>query len=150
MDFITSKVINRFFNFELLNFFGGFAMFLRKRPKPEWSLADRERERMLLDYFDAETQLEKRAERVIVCRGVIDLYPSGPDRDRAVKDCEVARNFMLYAADRVDVLRKQMIDYIAEHENDFVVTAKWISPLDDAPSHTIIERVYRDFFKARR
>lgn len=58
-------------------------MFLKKYSQPEWTPADRQRERLLLDYFAAETNLEERAKAAIVRKGVIDLYPDGPDKDRA-------------------------------------------------------------------
>ena len=35
-------------------------MFLKKHSQPEWTPADRQRERLLLDYFAAETNLEER------------------------------------------------------------------------------------------
>ena len=60
-------------------------MFLKKHSQPEWTPADRQRERLLLDYFAAETNLEERAKAAIVRKGVIDLYPDGPDKDRAIK-----------------------------------------------------------------
>ena len=50
-------------------------MFLKKHSQPEWTPADRQRERLLLDYFAAETNLEERAKAAIVRKGVIDLYP---------------------------------------------------------------------------
>lgn len=34
-------------------------MFLKKHSQPEWTPADRQRERLLLDYFAAETNLEE-------------------------------------------------------------------------------------------
>ena len=53
-------------------------MFLKKHSQPEWTPADRQRERLLLDYFAAETNLEEKAKAAIVRKGVIDLYPDGP------------------------------------------------------------------------
>ena len=41
-------------------------MFLKKHSQPEWTPADRQRERLLLDYFAAETNLEEKAKAVIV------------------------------------------------------------------------------------
>lgn len=92
-------------------------MFLKKHSQPEWTSADRQRERLLLDYFAAETNLEEKAKAAIVRKDVIDLYPDGPDKDRAIKD--------------------------------FEATARWAVPSVNISSHTIIEKVYRDFFAAR-
>lgn len=55
-------------------------MFLKKHSQPEWTPADRQRERLLLDYFAAETNLEEKAKAAIVRKGVIDLYPDGPTK----------------------------------------------------------------------
>lgn len=40
-------------------------MFLKKHSQPEWTPADRQRERLLLDYFAAETNLEEKAKAAI-------------------------------------------------------------------------------------
>ena len=110
-------------------------MFLKKHSQPEWTPADRQRERLLLDYFAAETNL--------------DLYPDGPDKDRAIKDFEAAQHSLLCAIGTVDGLRNDMRSYIAAHEKDFEATARWAVPSVNISSHTIIEKVYRDFFAAR-
>ena len=125
-------------------------MFLKKRPQSEWSPADRERERLLLDYFDAETQLENKAEEAIIRKAVIDLYPDGPDKDRAVKDFESTQHSLLCAIGAVDGRRNEMKSYIIAHEKEFVATARWAIPSDKISSHTIIEKVCRNFFKTRR
>ena len=114
-------------------------MFLKKHSQPEWTPADRQRERLLLDYFAAETNLEEKAKAAIVRKGVIDLYPDGPDKDRAIKDFEAAQHSLLCAIGTVDGLRNDMRSYIA----------RWAVPSVNISSHTIIEKVYRDFFAAR-
>lgn len=83
-------------------------MFLKKHSQPEWTPADRQRERLLLDYFAAETNLEEKAKAAIVRKGVIDLYPDGPDKDRAIKDFEAAQHSLLCAIGTVDGLRNDM------------------------------------------
>lgn len=94
-------------------------MFLKKHSQPEWTPADRQRERLLLDYFAAETNLEEKAKAAIVRKGVIDLYPDGPDKDRAIKDFEAAQHSLLCAIGTVDGLRNDMRSYIAAHEKDW-------------------------------
>ena len=83
-------------------------MFLKKHSQPEWTPAYRQRERLLLDYFAAETNLEEKAKAAIVRKGVIDLYPDGPDKDRAIKDFEAAQHSLLCAIGTVDGLRNDM------------------------------------------
>lgn len=124
-------------------------MFLKKHSQPEWTPADRQRERLLLDYFAAETNLEEKAKAAIVRKDVIDLYPDGPDKDRAIKDFEAAQHSLLCAIGTVDGLRNDMRSYIAAHEKDFEATARWAVPSVNISSHTIIEKVYRDFFATR-
>ena len=108
-------------------------MFLKKHSQPEWTPADRQRERLLLDYFAAETNLEERAKAAIVRKGVIDLYPDGPDKDRAIKDFEAAQHSLLCAIGTVDGLRNDMRSYIAAHEKDFEATAR-VSTFPAIPS----------------
>lgn len=125
-------------------------MFLKKRSRWEWTPADWERDRLLRDYFDAKTELENRVKTAIVRKGVIDLYPDGPDKDCAIKDFEAAQHSLLCAIGTVDGLRNDMKSYIAAHKDDFVATARWVAPNDKISSHTIIEKIYRDFFAARQ
>lgn len=124
-------------------------MFLKKHRNPKLTLADRQRERMLIEYIAAETNLKERAKAAIVRKGVIDLYPDGSDKDRAIKDFEAAQHSLLCAIGTVDGLRNDMGSYIAAHEKDFVGTARWVVPSANISSHTIIEKVYRDFFAVR-
>lgn len=51
-------------------------MFLKKHSQPEWTPADRQRERLLLDYFAAETNLEEKAMQV---DHVVALRSEGED-----------------------------------------------------------------------
>ena len=108
-------------------------MFLKKHSQPEWTPADRQRERLLLDYFAAETNLEEKAKVAIVRKGVIDLYPDGPDKDRAIKDFEAVQHSLLCAIGTVDGLRNDMRSYIAAHEKDFEATAR-VSTFPAIPS----------------
>ena len=124
-------------------------MFLKKHSQPEWTPADREREQLLLDCFDSQENLRELVKAAIVRKGVIDLYPDGPDKDRAIKDFEAAQHSLLCAIGTVDGLRNEMRSYITAHEKDFKATKHWEVPSIDVYSHTIIEKVYRDFFAER-
>lgn len=83
-------------------------MFLKKRSRWEWTPADWERERLLLNYFAAEINLEEKAKAAIVRKGVIDLYPDGSDKDRAIKDFEAAQQSLLYLQ---DMARLRRVEY---------------------------------------
>lgn len=124
-------------------------MFLKKHSQPEWTPADQQRERLLLDYFAAERNLKEQTKAVIVRKGVIDLYPDSSDKERAIKDFEAAQHSLLSAISTVDKLRNDMVSYSMAHEKDFVATVRLKTPSYYDSSHTIIEKVYRDFFVVR-
>lgn len=125
-------------------------MFLKKRAQPEWTPADQERERLTCQCMDAESDLENRVKQVIVRKGVIDLYPDGPDKDRAIKDFEAAQYSMLCAIGTMDGLRNDLRSYIETHKDSFDVTASWPTPTKLHTSHHVIERTYEMFFNECR
>lgn len=55
-------------------------MFLKKHSQLEWTPADRQRERLLLDYFAAETNLEEKAKVAIVRKGSLTSTRTAPTK----------------------------------------------------------------------
>lgn len=117
-------------------------MFFNKLPQP--TPADKERRRLLHKLFVANQHLAERVELVIVRRGVVDLYPDGPDKELAEIDLAKAKHSLLCAIGTSDGVRAELMNYTDAHYKEFVTTADWDTPYT---SHEIIEKTWRSFFK---
>ena len=117
-------------------------MFFNKTPQP--TSADLERRRLLHKLYVANQHLAERAELVIVRRGVVDLYPDGPDKELAEADLDKAKKSLLCAIGTSDGVRAELMRYVKDHYKDFVTTAGWVEPYT---SHEIIEKTWRKFFQ---
>lgn len=117
-------------------------MFFNKPPQP--TPADKERRRLLHKLFVANKRLAECAELVIVRHGVVNLYPDGPDKERAEIDLAKAKHSLLCAIGTSDDVRAELMRYIDAHYEEFVTTADYVTPYT---SHEIIEKTWRSFFK---
>lgn len=117
-------------------------MFFNKPPQP--TPADKERRRLLHKLFIANQHLAECVELVIVRCGVVDLYPDGPDKERAEIDLAKAKHSLLCAIGTSDGIRTELMRYIDAHCGEFVTTAGWVTPYT---SHEIIEKTWRNFFR---
>lgn len=117
-------------------------MFFNKAP--QLTSADLEHRRLLHKLHVANQHLAERAELVIVRRGVVDLYPNGPDKERAEADLDKAKESLLCAIGTSDGVRAELMRYIKAHYTDFVTTAGYPEPYT---SHEIIEKTWRKFFQ---
>ena len=96
------------------------------------------------DRYDAWLKVEEATEKVIVCNGVIDLYPDGADKDKAKRDADNAKEGLLAAMAVYDDLRnqqKQAFDTPFER----VTTKDWHTVI--LTSHDIVEKTYKKFYK---
>lgn len=95
---------------------------------------------------DAYDILEKTAKKVIIRKGVIDLYPAGDDRDKAINDCEDAKRSMLCAVGRYDGEMKDLKAYFSEHYDELDRCRDW-NPARLSTSHEVVESVYEKMLK---
>ena len=91
---------------------------------------------------DARGTLVARTENVICKKGVIDLYPEGADKAFAQTECEDAQHKLICAIGNYDARKQETEDFYKKHcEELYGYIDKF------ATSHSIIETVYRNFFK---
>ncbi len=119
-------------------------MFFKKPFPPQPTPADRERRRLLHKLYVANLHLTERTELVIVRRGVVALYPDGPDKERAESDLAEAKRSLFCAIGTSDDARAELMRYVDAHQKEFVTTADWVTPYT---SHEVIEKTWRSFFK---
>ncbi len=124
-------------------------MFLKTQKKPAASEADHKRNQLRSKVLCAAIHLEERVERVIVCQHVIDLYPDGPDKERAEKDLEYARYSMICAIGTYDDVRSELTRYVKDHRSEFVTTANNDGSRGEYTSHNVVEDTWRRFYKRR-
>lgn len=81
----------------------------------------------------------RRAENVITKAGAVSLYPDGPDKEKALKDLEYAKESLLSAIGIHDGNRQEMQD-MQKSYNDY-------SHGREKDSHFWVEFAYRDYFR---
>lgn len=87
--------------------------------------------------------LRERAEKVILCNGVINIYPEGADKEKAKADAEKAKYSLLCAIGHYDDLVRQYKEvFLSPNRNSTSYYGKTLTS-----SHELIECVYRDFYK---
>jgi hypothetical protein len=119
-------------------------MIFKKNKKPTSTSQDIKVKELVERRSLAIRTLMERAEKVIICNGVLDLYPEEADKDKAIVEAEAAKFGLLCAIGVFDDLTNQYLTALAEpHER--VTTLDY--PSHCATSHEIIEMAYRDFYK---
>lgn len=94
---------------------------------------------------NAKNLLVGAVQQVIVKQGVIDLYPEGPDQERAKEDLKKAKFSLLCAIGRYD-------GRLQEYKNALNKNEEWRETTigkrcQFTPSHKVIEIAYLNFFK---
>lgn len=75
---------------------------------------------------------------IIIKKGVIDLYPDGADKDKAIKNLELAKRHLLCLIGEYDDLRNQISNDIEKYAGR--LKNKYKVPCE---SHEKIERIYK-------
>lgn len=90
-------------------------------------------------------RLMAKTREVITRKAVIDLYPDGPDRNAAIKECEAAKHSLLCAIGAYDTSRMEYNDYIKQNAERLNSPRRpWTTT-----SHDIIAIAYEKYFKNR-
>lgn len=94
---------------------------------------------------EAMRDLERCVEKVIICNGVIDLYPEGTDKETAKENAENAKRLLLCVMGRYDDIVNQYNDALKNtHRN---TTLNYMPILDSGSSDALIEIYYKNFYK---
>lgn len=97
----------------------------------------------LYQVWEARDRLTAKTKQVITRLGVINLYPDGTDRKKAVSDAEKAKQSLLVAIGAYDTARMVYNIYIEGNAEKFdSPKRKWTTT-----SHEIIEWAYQYYNK---
>ena len=93
--------------------------------------------------WEARNCLTAKAKQVITRLGVINLYPDGADREKAVSDAEKAKQSLLVANGEYDIAQMEYNNYIKKYAEMFDSPKReWTTT-----SHEIIEWAYQYYNK---
>lgn len=120
-------------------------MFWNKKEETKPTSQDYVVKGFLAQRADAMHDLEERVEKVIICNGVIDLYPEGADKEAAKKKAEKAKELLLCAIGRHDSIVNQYNDALKDIRRN--ITLGYMPILENGSSHALIENYYKNFYK---
>ena len=93
--------------------------------------------------WEARDCLNAKAKQVITRLGVINLYPDGADREKAISDAEETKHALIAAIGEYDAARMEYNNYIKKYAE------KFDSPKEEwtTTSHEIVEWAYKYYYK---
>lgn len=113
-----------------------------KKKKP-FNLYENHADELLHKVWEERDRVYEKTTKVITRLGVIDLYPEGADRKKAVSDAEEAKQVLLVAIGAYDTARMEYNDYVKKNTEMFDSPKReWTTT-----SHEIIEWAYRYYNK---
>lgn len=116
-------------------------MFGKKNNKP-FNPYESHADEMIYELWEERNRLNEKVKQIITRVGVINLYPDGADRKKAVSDAEKAKQSLLVAIGAYDTARMEYNDYIKKYAGQFESLRKeWTTT-----SHEVIERAYQNYY----
>ena len=97
----------------------------------------------LYEVWEARDRLTAKTKQVITRLGVINLYPDGADREKAVSDAEEAKHALIVAIGVYDTARMEYNNYIKKYAEKFDTPKRERT----ITSHEIIECAYQYYNK---
>ena len=93
---------------------------------------------------NAKEALAARVSDIIIKKNVIDLYPEGADKNRAIEDFRYSQTSLLFYIANYDDIYSKLMNFefskCAYYTSDKIQFAK-------ITSHSIIESAYREFMR---
>ena len=90
--------------------------------------------------LDVSNNLNKTVRTIIIKKEVIEIYPNGADKDKAIKDYEFEQRHLLALIGEYDDLRNQIDNLIKKTKEERYTTIDWHTP---KTSHERIEQIYK-------
>ena len=115
---------------------------LGKKKKP-FNAYENRVDDLIHEVWEARDRLTAKTKQVITRLGVINLYPDGADRKKAVSDAEEAKRALIAAIGEYDTARMEYNNYIKKYAEMFDSPKReWTTT-----SHEIIEWAYQYYNK---
>ena len=92
-----------------------------------------------------EEQLHDQVKIVLIQKEVIELYPDGSDKDKAIKDFQQSQLSMIATIGSYDSCRADFQRYITEYRSLLVTTKDWVGKVSS--SHDIVENACLAFYR---
>ena len=89
-----------------------------KKKKP-FNPYENRADELLYEVWEERDRVYEKTTKVITRLGVIDLYPEGADRKKAVSDAEKAKQSLLVAIGAYDTARMKYNDYVEKNVEKF-------------------------------
>ena len=115
-------------------------MFKKKKP---FNAYENRVDDLIHEVWEARDRLYEKTRQAITRVGVINLYPDGADRRKAVSDAEEAKRTLIVAIGEYDTARMEYNNYIKKYAE------KFDSPKEEwtTTSHEIVEWAYKYYYK---
>lgn len=117
-------------------------MFSKKKEK-KFNPYENHIDELIHKVWEERDRLYEKTRQAITRVGVINLYPDGADRKKAVSDAEKAKHALIVAIGAYDTARMEYNNYIKKYAE------KFDSPKEEwtTTSHEIIEWAYKYYYK---
>ena len=121
-------------------------MFWKKKKKPVDTPLDKAIRDKAVEILRAAERIKYATTNLIVAKGVAELYPEGPDKEKAIKDMGIFQISLLGAIGTYDRL---VIEYqeLLRKEEERITTLNFL--VRRVPSHNIVEEAYKEFYHAK-
>lgn len=110
----------------------------KKKKKNADTPADLRLRNLWKQYLDVLNYLDNTVRKIIVKKEVIEIYPNGVDKDKAIKDYKFEQQHLLTLIAEYDDLRNQIVNFIKNNKEERYTTAHWEIP---RTSHETIETI---------
>lgn len=117
-----------------------FNFFLKKETEQE-TYEDKQLIKLLHECYKEMDKLEDQVLQTIIANNVVELYPDGADKNKAIKDSEHKKRMLLCCVATYDLKRTNYINYFEKTRDKRVITKNYIR--DFVESHKIIEQFYK-------
>ena len=108
--------------------------------KDSYSLLDREVLDMIQIMQNSKNRLINATERVIISRDVVELYPEGADKIKAITDLDTRKYALLCAIGDYDGRLRDLTEIKSKRGNEINIPIPHFTN-----SHEVIESTYRKF-----
>lgn len=119
-----------------------FFNFFKKKKVEQETYEDKQLIKLLYDCYEAMDKLKEQVLQTIITNNVVELYPDGADKNKAIKDSEHEKRMLLCCVATYDLKRTNYINYFEETRDKRVTTKNYIR--DVVESYKVIEQTYKN------
>lgn len=119
-----------------------FFNFFKKKEAEQETYEDKQLIKLLYDCYEAMDKLKEQVLQTIITNNVVELYPDGADKNKAIKDSEHEKRMLLCCVATYDLKRTNYINYFEETRDKRVTTKNYTR--DVAESHKVIKQTYKN------